>query len=96
MQPLFTSKISMLMQLQTPIGRWPLDPKLKEIGLYQLEQMCDAVESFTLAVLTRILGWGYDECLVLIANVRKDFRNKKNHLYSVRHFVYGQKPASAV
>lgn len=79
--------------IQTPIGTWPFDPKLKEIGLYQLEQMCDAVESFTLAVLTRILGWGYAECEVLVANVRRDFRNKQNHLYSVRHFVYGRKPA---
>lgn len=79
--------------IQTPIGTWSPDPKLQEIGLYQLEQMCDAVESFTLAVLTRILGWAYAECEVLVANVRRDFRNKKNHLYSVRHFVYGRKPA---
>jgi hypothetical protein len=78
--------------IQTPIGTWSLDPKLKEIGLYQLEQICDAVESFSLAVLTRVLGWNYAECEVLIANVRRDFRNKKNHLYSVRHFVYGRKP----
>jgi SAM-dependent methyltransferase len=81
---------------KVPIGTWPLDKRLKELGLYQLEQMCDCVEPFTLALLTRVLGWGYDETQVLMANVRRDFRNKRNHLYISFHFVYGRKPASII
>jgi hypothetical protein len=94
---LCTTKSIILMQviMQVPIGTWPLDKKLKVLGLYQLEQMCDCVEPFTLALLTRVLHWGYDETQVLMANVRKDFRSKKNHLYIAFHFVYGRKPARA-
>lgn len=81
--------------LQVPVGTWPLDPKLKNLGLHQLEQMCESVEPFTLALLTRILGWSNEETQVLMANVQSEFRNKKNHLYGVFHFVYGQKPLKA-
>jgi hypothetical protein len=79
---------------QVPIGTWPLDRRLKELGLYQLEQMCDCVEPFTLALLTRVLKWSNEETQILMANVRSAFRNKKNHLYVVFHFVHGRKPVS--
>ena len=77
------------------MGTWPRDRKLKELGRYQLEQMCAAVESFGLALLTRVCGWGQDETQVLIAGVRRELRNPKNHLYTTFHFVYGQKPGSS-
>ena len=38
--------------------------------MYQREQMVECVESFTLALLTRVLGWGYEETQVLMAQVR--------------------------
>ncbi|ELR10711.1 hypothetical protein GMDG_04969 [Pseudogymnoascus destructans 20631-21] len=79
---------------QVPIGPWPLDRRLKILGLYQLEQMCDSVEAFTLAPLTRILKWSHEETQVLMAKIRSDLRNKKNHLYIAFHFVYGRKPVS--
>jgi hypothetical protein len=46
---------------QIPIGTWPKDPRLKELGMYQLEQMCASVEPFILALLTRFLGWSHIE-----------------------------------
>lgn len=79
-------------RLQVPIGTWPRDPKLKELGKYQLEQMCDCVEPFTLALLTRILKWRNEECQVLMAGVTRDFRSRRNHLYVNFHFAYGRKP----
>lgn len=79
---------------KVPIGTWPLDPKLKVLGLYQREQICDCVESVTLALLTRVLKWSNEETQVLIAKVRSDLRNKKQHLHSTFHFVYGRKPTS--
>jgi hypothetical protein len=54
--------------------------------------MCLCLESFTLALLTRVLGWTVDECQILLAGVRSEFRNPKNHLLTVFHFVYGRKP----
>jgi len=77
---------------QIPLGSWPKDPQLKELGKYQLEQICASVEPFVLALLTRFLGWSNDECQVLMAGTRRDLRNKQNHLYYNIHFVYGRKP----
>lgn len=54
--------------------------------------MLDAVEPFTLALFTRTLGWSREKTEVLMAGVRADFTNSKNHLYSYFHFVYGRKP----
>ena len=83
------------MDLQVPIGPWAREPKLKDLGAIQLAQMLDAVEPFTLALLTRVLGWSNDATQVLMAGVRQDFRNwKKTHLYANFHFVYGQKPGA--
>jgi hypothetical protein len=55
--------------------------------------MVECVEAFTLAPLTRVLGWGVNETEVLMANVRAEFRNPQNHFYAIFHFVYGRKPA---
>ncbi|RQM04831.1 hypothetical protein DH86_00003914, partial [Scytalidium sp. 3C] len=73
-------------------GPWPKDKKQKLIGRYQLAQMLDAVEPFTLAVFTRALGWTNEMAQALMANVRADFRNPKNHLYVIVRFIYGMKP----
>jgi len=82
-------------QKQIPVGPWALDPKLKELGMYELQAMLDAVDSFTPALLTRVLKWSHEEAQVLMAQVRHDFRNRKNHMYIKLHFVYGRKAASA-
>ena len=60
--------------------------------MYQLEQMVASVEPATLGPLTRVLGWSNEKMQVLIAGVKGDFRNRKNHLYVNFHFVYGRKP----
>ena len=75
------------------MGTWPKDKKLKELGMYQREQMVECVDAFTLGLFTRFLGWDLEETQVLTAQVRDEFRNPKNHLYTVFHFVYGRKPA---
>jgi hypothetical protein len=60
--------------------------------MYQLEQLCDCVEPFTLAFFTRVLHWSPEETQILMAKVKDDFRNKRNHLHAKFHFVYGKKP----
>jgi hypothetical protein len=53
--------------------------------------MIACVEAFTLAPFTRILNWSYEECQVLIAGVKNEFRTE-NRLITRVHFTYGQKP----
>lgn len=45
-------------------------------------QMLDAIESYGLALLTRVLGWDQIRTQVLIAGARQDLRNKNYHMYS--------------
>ena len=58
-------------------------------------QMLEAVEPLAIAFFTRILGHSYERAQVLMAGVRSEFRDPKNHLYAVYHYVYGQKPPIA-
>jgi hypothetical protein len=53
--------------------------------------MIICIEAYTLAFFTRVLNWSYDECQILVAAVRNEFRNE-NRLISYFHFTYGQKP----
>ncbi|EME48302.1 hypothetical protein DOTSEDRAFT_42524 [Dothistroma septosporum NZE10] len=78
--------------VEVPIGPWAKGAKLKEIGRYQREHMNACIEAFTLAPLTRILGWRAEEAQVLMAGVRAEFNNPKIHLLTVFHYVYGRRP----
>lgn len=76
---------------QIPIGPWPKDPKLKEIGRYELIQVMEAAEAVALQLFTSVLGWKVDEVRILIAKLKQDFMNPTFHLYVNFHFVYGEK-----
>jgi len=77
---------------KVPCGPWPRDRRLKEIGLYQQQNMLDAASSYGQAHFTRVLGWSADEYAVFSATVRNELRNSKLHLYSNLYKVIGQKP----
>ncbi|KAI8650637.1 hypothetical protein NCS57_01398100 [Fusarium keratoplasticum] len=78
--------------LKLPIGGWPKDPKLKELGKYQLIQQIQGAESYTPAVFSRVLGWSDEEIQVLIAKVRKQFNDPTIHLYIPVYVIWGKKP----
>jgi len=75
-----------------PVGAWPKDPKLKEIGKLQGVQQIQAVESYTPAVFSRVLGWSDEEIQVVVAKTRKDLTDPAIHIYIPVYFVYGRKP----
>ena len=51
-----------------------------------------AVESYALALFTRVLGWTNEKTQVFLAAVRKEVTNPNVHLYGKLHVVYGKKP----
>lgn len=66
-----------------PIGTWPKDPNLKEIGKFFRVQLVDgAIEGYTLALFTRFGNWKPSEVQVLLAQIRKELNSNKMHLYS--------------
>ena len=75
-----------------PIGSWPKDPKLKEIGGVQYFQELQAVDSYTPGVFSRVLGWSEDEIQVFIAKVKKELKDPSIHLYFPTYFVWGRRP----
>jgi hypothetical protein len=51
----------------------------------------DAVEPFTLALYTRVLGHSFDHTQVVIEAVKREFSDPKLHLYNTHYFIYGRK-----
>ena len=68
-------------EYKLPIGPWPADKELKEVGLFQLAAMLEGIDGLTLALWTRCLGWSEDEITVFLAKVKKEFRSSKVHSY---------------
>lgn len=53
--------------------------------------MLEALEAYTLAPFTRILGWSTEQLQVFLAQVRRELVDRRNHIYAKFHYVYGQK-----
>ncbi|KAK0709352.1 S-adenosyl-L-methionine-dependent methyltransferase [Lasiosphaeria miniovina] len=74
-----------------PIGPWARDPHLKRVGLWNITQVLEGLEAFSLRLYCDVLGWKEDEVVVLLANVRNELKSGKIHAHVELHVVYGQK-----
>ncbi|KAL3962461.1 hypothetical protein ACCO45_003984 [Purpureocillium lilacinum] len=84
----FTQKI-------VPLGTWPKDPVLKELGRWFRYQFLNmALEAYTLAMFTRMGNWTNEEVQVLLALVREELKTNRIHVYTYTAFVTGQRPAA--
>lgn len=50
-------------------------------GIWSNMNMTAALQALTLMLFTKILGWTVEEVEVLLAGVRKDFKNREYHAY---------------
>ncbi|KAJ5463297.1 hypothetical protein N7475_008241 [Penicillium sp. IBT 31633x] len=78
---------------KVPSSVWARDPLQREIGRYNQCSLLMAVESYSLALFTRVLGWSNNDTQVFLAGVRKDLKNPAVHTYCNLHVVYGRKPS---
>ena len=67
--------------LKLPVGPWPREPRLKEVGLFEMVNMTEGIRGLTIMLITRCLKWTATEFDLFLMNVRKDVRNKKIHIY---------------
>ena len=74
-----------------PMGPWPRDPHLKTVGLWNITQVLEGLEAFSLRLYCNVLGWVEEEVLVLLSKVRKELKSGKIHCHMDFHVVYGQK-----
>ncbi|MCJ1269642.1 hypothetical protein MMC22_009534 [Lobaria immixta] len=62
-----------------PVGTWPADRHLKEVGAWNYLQIMEGLEGFTYALFTRQLGYTQKEVEVICANIRKEMKDPKMH-----------------
>lgn len=65
---------------------------MKELGRYQQVNMLGGFEAWSMALLTRVLGWSAEEVQALLGGARKELVDRSLHLYVKYYWVYGQKP----
>ncbi|KAK2764504.1 hypothetical protein FQN54_009199 [Arachnomyces sp. PD_36] len=78
-------------RFKCPIGPWPKDRRLKELGLYNRLNWEEGIEGWTLMLLTKILEWKQTEVERYLAEMRKALWNPNIHAYQK---MYG-KPKKA-
>ncbi|KAM0549227.1 hypothetical protein ACHAPJ_009537 [Fusarium lateritium] len=76
-----------------PVGGWPKDPVLKEMGRYTQFGLETDTEGFVL-FMAHTLGWTKDEIQVYIAHLRREMRAGRSHAYYRQKVVWGRKPVS--
>ncbi|KAF9883764.1 hypothetical protein FE257_002830 [Aspergillus nanangensis] len=67
------------------------DDAYKEMGRVGKVTLYEAVEPYTLALFTRVLGWTY-EAQDYVTKVRAELLDAQYHIYVVFHYIYGQRP----
>lgn len=77
-----------------PLGIWPKDKKLKDVGAFNLVQLTDGLEGFSLRMFTHVLGWAPEELQVFLGKVKKDLADRTVHALNDLHFVWARKPGA--
>ncbi|KAK5661110.1 hypothetical protein OQA88_11000 [Cercophora sp. LCS_1] len=83
--------------VKMPVGAWPADGRLKDIGAANLFSMHRDIEGYALYILTAVLKWDIAQAQVFLAKIRSELKNKAYHNYVVWQVVclkaaWSQKP----
>ncbi|GAB1312634.1 SAM-dependent methylransferase [Madurella fahalii] len=77
--------------IKQPIGNWPKDPRMKEIGEFTKLTLTQDAEGF-LVFIANTLGWSREEIMVYLAMFRREVRSGAYHAYYKQKVVWGRKP----
>ncbi|RMJ21943.1 Methyltransferase [Aspergillus sp. HF37] len=78
---------------KSPMGSWPKNPHLKDVGKVAKLTVLEAIEPYSLALFTRVLGHTYEETQEFMLKVQDDLMDSRHHVYGRVHYVYGRRPA---
>ena len=70
-----------IMVQKLPMGVWPKDQRLKEIGMFHREQFNRGLQGIAMGLFTRALKWSPEQIEVYLAHVRQDLFDRKKHGY---------------
>lgn len=62
---------------KVPIGAWPQEKKMKQLGLFTYEFLDHSLEGFALYLLREVMGWEYEEVQELVDAMRKALRRSR-------------------
>ncbi|KLP14638.1 Uncharacterized protein LW94_8071 [Fusarium fujikuroi] len=77
---------------KVPIGGWPKDPRMKEIGKYAQATLEQDIEGYVLFMANTVEGWTKAEVEVYISMLRRELRQGTMHPYYRQKAVWAQKP----
>ncbi|KAF5962414.1 methyltransferase [Fusarium bulbicola] len=78
-----------------PVGGWPQDKKLKQIGLYDGAFIDHAIDAFAIFPIGEIMGWSKEELRFWSARRERHSRSQVRCLILMfDRMVYGRKPES--
>ncbi|RBQ80818.1 hypothetical protein FVER14953_09898 [Fusarium verticillioides] len=77
---------------KAPIGGWPQDPRLKQIGQFAQAALEQDYEGYVLYMANMVLGWTKEEVSVYCAQLRREIRSGKFHPFYRQRVVYARKP----
>ncbi|TDZ33053.1 Secondary metabolism regulator LAE1 [Colletotrichum spinosum] len=75
-----------------PIGGWPRDPLLKEIGVCNLQFHDQSLEGFSMFLLTQVMGWKSAPAGAFVAECRQALKDPTLQTVIYLQDVYGRKP----
>ncbi|CAG7962766.1 unnamed protein product [Penicillium nalgiovense] len=80
-----------------PLGPWPKDKVLKEVGQLQYAHWIAALEGWAMWLLTKFGApspWSTEEVQVYLSKVRAELRNSRTHAYEPCRRVWARKPTA--
>lgn len=57
--------------------------------------MFEGIGSYSMRLYTGVLKWEKEDVEALLAQVQSILKDRSVHIYTMVHFVYGQKPVDA-
>lgn len=78
--------------LPYPVGTWPKDKRMKEIGAYNLVHFLDGLEPISLRCFVHGVGWSLEEVQVFLAQLKPEFKKKDKRLQHNLYVVWARKP----
>lgn len=64
-----------------PTNPWPADEKGKTLGLWNLYNVLQRFEEFSVALLVKVLGWEMDDAKTFLGKVKEELMNEDVHGY---------------
>ncbi|KAK1753953.1 S-adenosyl-L-methionine-dependent methyltransferase [Echria macrotheca] len=77
--------------IRQPIGRWPKDRRMKEIGEFTQLTLEQDAEGYVL-FLANTLGWSREQIIIYLATFRREVRSGQYRPFYRQKVVWGKKP----